>query len=159
MSEAEPIAASVEHAATLLRQGGIVAFPTETVYGLGADALNPAAVARIFEAKRRPQFDPLIVHLDHRDRVAEYVTEFPPLARKLADRFWPGPLTLLLRRAIVPDLVTAGLSDVGLRVPDHPSRWLCSAHSADLSLRPVPISLAASAPRLRMRRRTTWGPR
>ncbi|MDX1970402.1 MAG: L-threonylcarbamoyladenylate synthase, partial [Planctomycetaceae bacterium] len=84
------------HAAEVLRQGGLVALPTETVYGLGADATNPAAVARIFAAKQRPFFDPLIVHVSGIERVSTVARELPPLAAKLAACFWPGPLTLVL---------------------------------------------------------------
>lgn len=110
----------IVNAAALIRAGKTVAFPTETVYGLGADAFNALAVARIFEIKGRPSFDPLIVHLadiGHFERVASSV---PPLARKLAEKFWPGPLTLVLpKTAAVPDIVTSGLNTVGVRVPDH----------------------------------------
>ena len=116
--------AAIAEAAALLRAGELVAFPTETVYGLGADALDPAAVARIFAAKERPSFDPLIVHLadalevgDH----AEAADASDPRVARLAARFWPGPLTLVLRkRDHIPGIVTAGLPTVGLRVPDHP---------------------------------------
>src|SRR5947207_12952134 len=99
-------------AVELLRRGEIVALPTETVYGLAADALNPLAVAKIFEAKERPRFDPLIVHLPDRewlDRIAEIRNEDRQLIEKLVDRFWPGPFTIVLpRESIVPDMVTAG---------------------------------------------------
>jgi len=112
---------AIERAALLLREGGLVAFPTETVYGLGANALDLAAVARIFDVKGRPRFDPLIVHIADRSDLEPLVTEFPPAARQLADRFWPGPLTLVLpKAAIVPDLVTAGGPTVAVRIPDHP---------------------------------------
>jgi L-threonylcarbamoyladenylate synthase len=98
-----------------------VAFPTETVYGLGADALNPRAVARIFEAKARPSFDPLIVHLPDAAQVARVAVP-DARAEALAARFWPGPLSLVLPRLpVVPDLVTAGLETVAVRVPDHPA--------------------------------------
>ncbi|REJ90048.1 MAG: threonylcarbamoyl-AMP synthase [Planctomycetota bacterium] len=111
----------VHQAAEVIRNGGLVAFPTETVYGLGANALNPDAVARIFEAKQRPKFDPLIVHVADRESLDQLVTDFPHNAKILADRFWPGPLTLVLpKQPIVPDLVTAGLQSVGARIPDHP---------------------------------------
>ena len=111
----------VEHAATLLRAGRLVAFPTETVYGLGADATNVMAVAAIFEAKQRPTFDPLIVHVADFAQLADLVTAFPPAAKRLADRVWPGPLTLVLpKRSSIPDLVTAGLPGVGVRIPRHP---------------------------------------
>ncbi len=109
------------HAAEVLRQGGLVALPTETVYGLGADATNPAAVARIFAAKQRPFFDPLIVHVSGIERVSTVARELPPLAAKLAARFWPGPLTLVLpKQPAIPEIVTSGLPTVGVRVPRHP---------------------------------------
>jgi L-threonylcarbamoyladenylate synthase len=112
---------AVGTAATALRAGEVVAFPTETVYGLGADALNERAVARVFAIKNRPQFDPLIVHLPNREAAPQYATAIDRRATALMERFWPGPLTLVLRkRPIIPDLVTAGLDTVALRVPAHP---------------------------------------
>jgi L-threonylcarbamoyladenylate synthase len=114
-------AQSIEQAAALIRSGGLVAFPTETVYGLGANACDGEAVARIFEAKGRPRFNPLIVHVASRDE-AERLALFNEDARRLAEAFWPGPLTLVLpRRAEAPlsDLVSAGLPSVALRVPAH----------------------------------------
>lgn len=114
-------AAGIAAAAELLRQGGLVAFPTETVYGLGAHALDAAAVRRIFEAKGRPAFNPLIVHVLDTDAARALVTAWPPLAEALARRFWPGPLTLVLpRRPIVPDVITGGGPTVAIRSPDHP---------------------------------------
>jgi L-threonylcarbamoyladenylate synthase len=115
---------SIAVAAERLRGGGLVVFPTETVYGLGANALDARAVARVFAAKERPAFDPLIVHLADAAAVGTYAdaedADDPRVAR-LAARFWPGPLTLVLRkRAVIPGIVTAGLPTVGLRVPDHP---------------------------------------
>ncbi len=111
----------IQKAAQIIQEGGLVAFPTETVYGLGADALNPLAVARIFEAKNRPQFDPLIVHVADMRQAEILVQKFHPLALKLIGRFWPGPLTVVLpRSSIVPDLVTSGLPTVAIRVPNHP---------------------------------------
>ena len=111
-------------AVELLRKGEIVALPTETVYGLAADALNPIAVAKIFEAKERPRFDPLIVHLPSRDwleRIADVPEHNGQLISKLADRFWPGPFTMVLpKRQIVPEIVTAGLDTVALRISAHP---------------------------------------
>ncbi|MGC1274100.1 MAG: L-threonylcarbamoyladenylate synthase [Planctomycetaceae bacterium] len=108
----------VSLAGRLLREGGLVAFGTETVYGLGANALDALAVARVFEAKNRPHFDPLIVHLADRGRVGDVAATFPPIASQLADAFWPGPLTLVLpKRSVVPDLVTSGRSTVAVRVP------------------------------------------
>jgi len=116
------VSAVVRRGAAAIRRGGLVAFPTETVYGLGADALNPTAVARIFEVKRRPLHDPLIVHVADPAEVAALVTEIPPAARRLMDRFWPGPLTLVLpKRETVPDIVTAGHGTVAVRMPAN--RW------------------------------------
>jgi len=113
-------ASSIEKAAAILNAGDIVAFPTETVYGLGADALNPYAVAKIFEAKRRPHFDPLIVHIGKKDWVFRYAKDVSPDIIKLIDAFWPGPLTLILQKqTIIPDIVTAGLPTVGIRMPSH----------------------------------------
>jgi L-threonylcarbamoyladenylate synthase len=112
---------NIDRAATLLRKGGVVAFPTETVYGLGANAFDPSAVARIFEIKGRPAFDPLIVHVLDGAMLERVAAEIPPPARALAEGFWPGPLTLVLpKRPNVPDLVTAGLPSVGIRMPAHP---------------------------------------
>jgi len=111
-----------DEAARLLTAGKLVAFPTETVYGLGAVALNADAVAAVFAAKQRPQFDPLIVHLSDTSRLPEVVDSVPETARRLADAFWPGPLTIVLPRSPrVPELVTAGRSTVGIRIPDHPA--------------------------------------
>lgn len=111
---------TVERAAEILRSGGLVALPTETVYGLAANALDPVAVAKIFAAKDRPFFDPLIVHLAEVDWLPRVASDFPATARKLAEQFWPGPLTLVLpKTTAVPDLVTSGLSSVAVRVPDH----------------------------------------
>ena len=112
---------NIRLAASVIRRGGLVAFPTETVYGLGADALNPEAVARIYEAKGRPRFDPLIVHVASREDVRRLVEKVPEEARLLMDRFWPGPLTLVLpKRDVVPPITTAGLPTVAVRMPDHP---------------------------------------
>ncbi len=108
-------------AVIVLRKGGLVAFPTETVYGLGADARNPEAVARIFSAKGRPVDHPLIVHLADASQLTEWAQDIPHAAWRLAEAFWPGPLTLVLPRAPgVLDAVTGGLDTVALRVPDHP---------------------------------------
>jgi len=112
---------SILKAVELLEAGDVVAFPTETVYGLGAIAFYPYAVAKIFEVKKRPHFDPLIVHLDSPDRLPEYVSNIPEDARRLMKVFWPGPLTMILRKkASVLDIVTAGLPTVGIRIPSHP---------------------------------------
>jgi L-threonylcarbamoyladenylate synthase len=114
--------AAIDEAARIVRGGGLVAFPTETVYGLGADAFNPRAVARVFEVKARPSFDPLIVHLARAADLPRVAEAGDPRAARLAARFWPGPLTLVLpRREEVPDLVTSGLDTVGVRVPAHPA--------------------------------------
>ena len=111
----------VHEAAVVLTCGGLVAFPTETVYGLGAHALDASAVARVFAAKGRPATDPVIVHLADAQELPRVAREIPALAFQLADRFWPGPLTLILQKhASVPDSVTAGLTTVGVRVPAHP---------------------------------------
>lgn len=112
---------SIRLAAEIIRSGGLVAFPTETVYGLGCDALNPNAVARVFEAKQRPSFDPLIVHIATEASLDGLVRAISLAEHRLIERFWPGPLTLVLpKRAKVPDLVTAGLSTVAIRMPAHP---------------------------------------
>ncbi|MFO0837862.1 MAG: L-threonylcarbamoyladenylate synthase [Phycisphaerae bacterium] len=112
---------AIARAAEVIRAGGLVAFPTETVYGLGADALNAAAVRDIFVAKGRPAINPIIVHAADVSHARDVTREWPALAARLAARFWPGPLTLVLRRAAtIPDEVTAGLDTVGVRVPAHP---------------------------------------
>ena len=119
MPQSEP--EEIARAAELIRQGGLVAFPTETVYGLGANALDEAAVARIFEVKGRPKTSPLIVHVASIDMARVIVGEWPLAAEKLGRQFWPGPLTLVLRRhQRIPLVVTAGLETVGIRVPAHP---------------------------------------
>lgn len=113
--------AALEPAADALRRGELVAFPTETVYGLGANALDARAVARIFEAKGRPANNPLIVHVAHVDQARALVTAWPDAAERLARAFWPGPLTLVLpRRDDLPAAISAGLGSVGLRIPAHP---------------------------------------
>lgn len=112
---------SIAHAAELIRAGKLVAFPTETVYGLGANAFDAAAVARIFEAKRRPHSSPLIVHVDSIEMARGLAAVWPEAAETLARRYWPGPLTLVVpKRPTIPDIVTAGLPTVGLRMPAHP---------------------------------------
>jgi len=111
----------ISKAANCLKNGMPVAIPTETVYGLAANALDSVAVARIFEVKKRPFFDPLIVHISGIDEVDKYALGFNATARKLAQHFWPGPLTLILtKKAIIPDIVSSGQPTVGLRVPAHP---------------------------------------
>ena len=117
----DPEASSIERAARLLRNGELVVFPTETVYGLGADALQPEAVAQIFATKERPFSDPLIVHIASLATLETLVISIPPQALQLAQAFWPGPLTLLLpANARVPKMVTAGLDTVAVRMPRHP---------------------------------------
>jgi L-threonylcarbamoyladenylate synthase len=112
---------SIAHAAELIRAGRLVAFPTETVYGLGANALDAAAVERIFQAKGRPHSSPLIVHVASVQMARELAAEWPAAAQSLAERYWPGPLTLVVKkRPVVPDIVTAELPTVALRMPAHP---------------------------------------
>jgi L-threonylcarbamoyladenylate synthase len=113
--------AALDRAAAILRDGGLVALPTETVYGLGANALDAKAVERIFRAKQRPSWDPVIVHISSLDMLDGLVQQVPDVARRLMDAFWPGPLTLLLpRTSAVPDAVTSGRPLVGVRMPAHP---------------------------------------
>ncbi|MEV1145727.1 L-threonylcarbamoyladenylate synthase [Micromonospora sp. NPDC049799] len=115
-----PADSGIAEAASVLRTGGLVAFPTETVYGLGANALDARAAARIFEAKARPSFDPLITHLADTAELEKLVGPLPPAVAALAERFWPGPLTLIVDRpAAVPPIVTSGLDTMAVRVPDH----------------------------------------
>ncbi len=111
----------IHAAADILRRGGLVGIPTETVYGLGANGLNGEAVRGIFEAKGRPQDNPLILHIPSANWLERFCKEIPPAAYALADAFWPGPLTMILKRKpIVPDVTTGGLDTVGMRCPDHP---------------------------------------
>ncbi|MDI6869750.1 MAG: L-threonylcarbamoyladenylate synthase [Bacillota bacterium] len=146
-----PAPGALREAGEVLRGGGLVAFPTETVYGLGADALNPAAVRRIFAAKGRPGDNPLIIHVADRESLAGLVKEVPEAARALMDRFWPGPLTLVLPKAeLVPDEVTAGLATVAVRMPNHrvalgliaAAGVPVAAPSANRSGRPSPTTAA-----------------
>lgn len=139
----------LKEAAAILRNGGTVAFPTETVYGLGADALNAEAVQRVFEAKGRPADNPLIVHIAARHQLIELADEVPEKGERLAKEFWPGPLTLVMRKTyLVPDTVTAGLNTVAIRMPDHPVALALIEEfdggivgpSANLSGRPSPTS-------------------
>lgn len=138
---------SVSIAADILRSGGLVAFPTETVYGLGANALNEKAVRGIFAAKGRPSDNPLIVHVSHIDMVKGLVKDIPELALKLMERFWPGPLTLIMEKSsCVPEIITAGLITVAVRMPAHPialkiieeSKVPVAAPSANISGKPSP---------------------
>jgi L-threonylcarbamoyladenylate synthase len=116
-----PSPEAILRAVGLLRRGEVVGMPTETVYGLAGDGLNPAALARIFEVKQRPLFDPLILHFTGAEEAFAVAANVPEIARELARRFWPGPLTLVLRKKeIVPDLATSGLPNVAVRVPVHP---------------------------------------
>ena len=115
------IGTDIGKAAELLKAGQLVAIPTETVYGLAGNALDPVAVTAIFTVKNRPKFDPLIVHVSDLEQAARYTLEVPPGAKLLAEAYWPGPLTLLMpKHEEVPDLVTAGMPDVGMRAPAHP---------------------------------------
>ncbi|GAB3645495.1 L-threonylcarbamoyladenylate synthase [Echinicola sediminis] len=115
------IGKDISKAKQLLEAGELVGIPTETVYGLAGNALDPKAVSKIFETKNRPSFDPLIVHTGSIEQISDYTTGVLPELEELAKRFWPGPLTLLLpKKAIVPDLVTSGLEQVAVRVPSHP---------------------------------------
>jgi L-threonylcarbamoyladenylate synthase len=108
-------------AAEFLRAGKVVGIPTETVYGLAANAFNEDAVISVFKIKKRPFFDPLIIHTHSIERVESYVLDFPVHARKLAEQFWPGPLTLLLPKTEqIPDIVTSGSDLVAIRIPKHP---------------------------------------
>ncbi len=143
---------SPEEAARYLQQGDLVAFPTETVYGLGADAFQPSAVRRIFEAKQRPDDNPLIVHVSRSAQISQVAAHLPEAATRLRDRFMPGPLTLILPKAdAVPSVVTAGLDTVGVRMPRHPTAQAfleaCDtpvpAPSANRSGRPSPTSWEA----------------
>jgi L-threonylcarbamoyladenylate synthase len=139
----------IQMAAEIIRKGGLVAFPTETVYGLGADALNAEAVLGLFEAKRRPLDNPPIVHVAEAAEVERLVQSVPPKARLLMERFWPGPLTLVFKRAeIVPKVTVAGLDTVAIRMPKHPvalalirqSRCPIAAPSANLAGKPSPTT-------------------
>jgi len=147
----QPNPDDIARAAGCLRDGGLVAFPTETVYGLGVQAFDRDAVQRLFLAKGRPANDPLIVHIASFDQLSSLVAEVPDVARTLAARFWPGPLTLVMRRnAAVPQEITAGLDTVAIRVPSHPiARALLeavglpiAAPSANLFSRPSPTRAA-----------------
>lgn len=137
----------IKYAAKVIEQGGLVAFPTETVYGLGANALNEAAVKKIFEAKGRPSDNPLIVHVADKSSVEKLVLQIPDKAVKLMDTFWPGPMTLVMdKQSIVPKIITAGLDTVAVRVPSHPialaliraANLPIAAPSANVSGKPSP---------------------
>lgn len=139
----------IRYAAQVLKDGGLVAFPTETVYGLGANALNQSAVERIFAAKGRPSDNPLIVHIADAEALSELVGNIPPEAALLIDKLWPGPLTLVMNKSSkVPEIITAGLDTVAVRMPSHPialalikeSGLPVAAPSANTSGKPSPTS-------------------
>lgn len=141
--------ANIAQAVEVLKRGGLVAFPTETVYGLGADALNAQAVEKVFDAKGRPADNPLIVHISKDDHLFDIVDEMPNIGSKLAKQFWPGPLTLVVKRTfLVPDNVAAHLDTVAVRMPKHPVALALIeafgggvvAPSANLSTRPSPTT-------------------
>ena len=112
---------AIKKAGEIIRQGGLVAFPTETVYGLGGDAKNPASSAKIYEAKGRPSDNPLIVHIADKEKLSEIVAEIPESAKVLIDKFWPGPLTMVFRKKeCIPTETTGGLETVAVRMPRHP---------------------------------------
>ena len=144
-----PSIEKIRRAAEIIRKGGTVAFPTETVYGLGADALNPEAVRKIYEAKERPPTNPLIIHIAEKGEVYRLAEEIPDKAFELMDRFWPGPLTLILKASkIVPKITTAGLETTAIRMPSHrvalalirESSRPIAAPSANLAGRPSPTT-------------------
>lgn len=115
------VGVDIDHAASIIANGGIVAFPTETVYGLGANALNPNAVAKVFALKERPSFDPLIVHIASAESITLLSSCNDPRVFQLAERFWPGPLTIVVPKStVVPGIVTSDLDTVGIRMPNHP---------------------------------------
>ncbi|MCI8300595.1 MAG: threonylcarbamoyl-AMP synthase [Lachnospiraceae bacterium] len=137
----------IRAAGKIIREGGVVAFPTETVYGLGADALNPDAARKIYEAKGRPSDNPLIIHIADMEALEQIADSVPPLARKMAERFWPGPLTMIFcKRDVVPMETTGGLETVAVRMPRHPvalaliqaAGGYIAAPSANTSGRPSP---------------------
>ena len=139
----------MERAGEILKRGGLVAFPTETVYGLGGDALNPEASARIYAAKGRPSDNPLIVHIADMEALKVLASEVPEKARLLADRFWPGPLTMIMPKSdAVPYATTGGLDTVAIRMPSHPTAYelirssgvYIAAPSANTSGRPSPTT-------------------
>ena len=145
----QPDIEKIRAAADIIRKGGLVAFPTETVYGLGADALNPKAVLSLFKAKKRPLDNPPIVHVENINDVHTLTEQIPPEADTLMKKFWPGPLTLIFKRSkAVPDVTVAGLDTVAIRMPNHPvalalikeSRCPIAAPSANLAGKPSPTS-------------------
>ncbi|MCX8151163.1 MAG: L-threonylcarbamoyladenylate synthase [Candidatus Bathyarchaeota archaeon] len=145
----EPEIEKISQAANLIKAGRLVAFPTETVYGLGADALNPKAILELFSAKNRPLDNPPIVHVENFEEVPRLTQEVPSAAKKLMDKFWPGPLTLVFKRSsIVPEVTVAGLETIAIRMPQHKvalalireSRCPIAAPSANMAGRPSPTS-------------------
>jgi L-threonylcarbamoyladenylate synthase len=149
MNEASPDTDTIRRAGGIIRKGGLVAFPTETVYGLGGDALNPESSRKIYAAKGRPSDNPLIVHICRLEDIDLIVSEIPPEAEKLAEAFWPGPLTMILGKSdIVPTSVTGGLDTVAIRMPDHEialalirsGGGYIAAPSANTSGRPSPTT-------------------
>jgi len=145
----QPNIEKIRAAADIIRKGGLVAFPTETVYGLGADALNPKAVSALFQAKKRPLDNPPIVHVENVNDVYRLATQVPQKADKLMKTFWPGPLTLVFKRSrIIPDVTVAGLNTIAIRMPQHAvalalireSRCPIAAPSANLAGKPSPTS-------------------
>ncbi|MGQ9459626.1 MAG: L-threonylcarbamoyladenylate synthase [Candidatus Bathyarchaeaceae archaeon] len=145
----QPETDKIRVAAHLIRKGGIVAFPTETVYGLGADALNPKAVMKVFKAKKRPPDNPIIVHIANKEDVYRLARDVPETAEKLMARFWPGPLTLILKRSkLVPDITVVGLDTIAIRMPSNKvalalireSMTPISAPSANLAGKPSPTT-------------------
>ncbi len=140
----------IEEAAAVIREGGIVAFPTETVYGLGADAMNEEAVKKIFIAKGRPQDNPLIIHIADKEDLKKYAVDVPEIAQKIADKFWPGPLTIILKKnKCIPYVTSANLETVGIRFPSNTiaqdlireSNTTIAAPSANISGRPSPTDV------------------
>lgn len=139
----------IEEAANIIRSGDIVAFPTETVYGLGANGLNQKAVKKIYKAKGRPSDNPLILHISEKKQLNQLVEEIPKLANDCIEKFWPGPLTIILKKSeIIPDIITGGLDTVAIRMPNHPialelisqSQVPIAAPSANLSGKPSPTN-------------------
>lgn len=139
----------MKEAAQIIKDGGIVAFPTETVYGLGSDALNEDAVKKIFIAKGRPQDNPLIVHVASKN-IQSLVEDIPDIAQRLIDKYWPGPLTLILKKkSIIPDMTSANLDTIGIRMPNNEialkliemSNTVIAAPSANISGRPSPTDV------------------
>ncbi|MCX6774443.1 MAG: L-threonylcarbamoyladenylate synthase [Candidatus Micrarchaeota archaeon] len=157
ISKTNPEISKIRKASAIIRKGGLVAFPTETVYGLGADALNPKAVKKIFRAKGRPSDNPLIVHIARKNDIYRLAKEVPKSAEKLMREFWPGPLTIVLKKSkAVPKIITAGLNTVAIRMPSNKialklikeSGVPIAAPSANSSTKPSPTSVASDIPTL-----------